>query len=138
MFFRGEFAFLSNFYPSEITTLDERIWPTVEHAFQAAKTRNKTVQEAIRSLPTPGEAKKAGRRVTLRPDWEQGKLGFMRHLVTLKFTQNEHLREALLATGETKLIEENTWNDTFWGVCGGVGKNHLGKILMMVREELKK
>lgn len=60
----------------------------------------------------------------------------MRQCVALKFESHPDLAEMLLDTGNTKLIEGNSWNDTYWGVCGGRGKNHLGKILMGVRSQL--
>lgn len=81
-------------------------------------------------------AKRFGRRVQLRPDWEQVKDNIMYEIIKSKFSI-KHLREMLLATGEAILIEGNTWNDTYWGMCRGKGKNMLGKILMRVREELK-
>lgn len=85
-----------------------------------------------------GEAKKLGRTVVLRPDWNEVKVSIMRNVLALKFRQNPDLREKLLATGEAELIEGNHWKDTFWGVCNGVGENWLGKLLMELREELKK
>ena len=80
-----------------------------------------------------------GRRVKLRPDWEQVKVGLMEEIVRAKFTQNEDLKQRLLATGDKRLAEGNTWGDTFWGVDlrSGRGENHLGRILMRVRDELK-
>lgn len=59
-------------------------------------------------------------------------------VVKSKFEQNSDLKDKLIATGDEYLEEGNTWNDTYWGVCRGKGKNILGKILMRVREELKK
>ena len=61
----------------------------------------------------------------------------MEDICRAKFTQNEELKKKLIDTGDATLIEGNTWNDTFWGVCNGVGENNLGKILMKIREELK-
>ena len=63
----------------------------------------------------------------------------MEEIVRAKFTQNPKLKEQLLSTGDAILIERNTWNDRYWGVDirSGVGKNHLGKILMKIRSELK-
>ena len=77
-----------------------------------------------------------GRRIELRPDWEEVKIEIMRQVLKSKFTHNPELREKLIATGNTELIEGNNWNDRFWGVCRGVGKNHLGKLLMEIRAEL--
>ncbi len=133
--FFKDFHFLSNFHPSLIEV--ERIqYATVEHAFQAMKTRDRDERLSVAAKESPGAAKKAGRKVTLRSDWEQVKVGIMKDLVLQKFQEHEELRELLLATGECHLEETNTWRDRFWGVCGGQGQNHLGKILMEVRDEL--
>jgi N-glycosidase YbiA len=133
--FDGEYAFLSNFWSSPIT-LDGITYPTVEHAFQAAKAINPPERQRIAALPTPGAAKRAGRKVAIRPDWERVKVGIMEDLVRRKFADPE-LAGKLLATGEEDLVEGNTWNDRFWGVCRGSGRNELGKILMRVRAELR-
>lgn len=134
--FRGDHAFLSNFYPVVIT-MDGKVYPTVEHAFQASKTTIPSEREAIRRARTPKEAKRLGRAATMRMDWTKIRLAVMGMLVKQKFTENEDLKEALLATGDEELVEENTWNDTYWGVSHGTGKNHLGRLLMQVRKELK-
>src|SRR5690606_2896565 len=110
---------------------------TVEHGFQAAKTLDKGQQDHVLSCPTPAGAKRAVRRVTLRKDWNSVRLRVMLTLVRAKFTQNPDLAAKLLATGDAALIEGNTWGDRFWGVCDGHGDNHLGKILMQVRHELR-
>ena len=85
------------------------------------------------------EAKRLGRHVQLRPNWENVKLPIMEDIVRAKFTQNEDLKELLLATGDLVLEEGNTWHDTFWGVDAKTreGTNHLGRILMRIRKELQ-
>lgn len=133
--FRGETRWLSNFV-GQITTRDGRVWPTVEHAYQASKTKNRAEQEAVRACATPGKAKRMGRKVTMREDWDKVKLGYMRYFTSLKYTQNEDLADRLRGTGTQELVEGNTWNDTFWGVCKGVGQNQLGKAIMLVRNNL--
>jgi ribA/ribD-fused uncharacterized protein len=80
--------------------------------------------------------KKMGRKIKLRSDWEEVKYEVMKHIVRDKFTRNNNLKCQLIDTGNAQLIEGNTWNDTDWGVCNGVGKNWLGKILMEIREEI--
>ena len=135
--FRGEYRFLSNFWPSEVPHLD-MIFPTVEHAFQAAKTINPIQRLMIQSAPTPGKAKQLGRTVTLKEHWDTQKIGVMYLLVVQKFTLHEELKQLLLDTGDEEIIEGNSWNDTFWGVCKGVGQNYLGKILMATREHIRK
>ncbi len=134
--FSGEHRFLSNFYPSPIY-VDGLRFPTVEHAFQAAKTSDVADKERIAQAKSPGRAKSLGRKVRLRKDWEAVKVGVMKQCAELKFESDAQLADLLLATGEARLIEGNTWNDSFWGVCGGRGKNHLGKILMRVRSQLQ-
>ena len=133
--FAGEYRFLSNFYPSPIR-VDGLLFPTVEHAFQAAKTFDRDEKRKIAEARSPGRAKQLGRKVKLRKDWESVKVGIMEELLERKFEAHPDLAERLLETDDTELIEGNTWNDTFWGVCGGRGKNHLGKALMRVRDRI--
>ena len=134
--FSGEFEFLSNFYPADIT-YEGIFYFTNEHAFQAAKTFNLIEKMAISAMETPGKAKRAGREVTLRPDWEDVKYNIMKEICYIKFGSNLSLRYNLLQTGDAELIEGNTWNDTCWGVCNGVGTNWLGQILMEIRSKLR-
>jgi ribA/ribD-fused uncharacterized protein len=133
--FQGEYRFLSNFWPA-IVTLDNVRYPSVEHAYMAAKTTDQKTRMKIREQPTAAMAKKLGRSIQLRPDWKQIKLGVMESLVRQKF-QEIDLKTRLLATNNQEIIEGNTWNDTFWGVCRGKGENHLGKIIMKVRNEIR-
>lgn len=133
--FVDDFAFLSNFHPSTIV-YEGLFYPTVEHAYQAMKTLDPIARETIRLANGPGTAKRLGRSVSLRPDWEDVKVGIMRDLVREKFA-NPFLRPLLLATEDAYLIEGNHWNDRFWGVCRGQGRNMLGQILMEVREEIR-
>lgn len=133
--FSGTFRFLSNFYPAPL--LYEGIdYATSEHAFQAAKTLDQDQRLNIAMLETPGESKRYGKTVKLRPDWDEIKIRVMYEIIEAKFTQNPGLAEKLIATDDTILIEGNVWGDKFWGVCDGVGENHLGKILMGFRENL--
>lgn len=136
--FQGQYRWLSNFWRSPI--LYERIkYPTVEHAYQAAKSTNYEYKKMIATLPTPGDAKRAGREATLRPDWEKIKVDVMRALLWIKF-QGPELRAKLLATGDEVLQEGNRWRDVFWGVDikTGRGENTLGKLLMSIREAVGK
>lgn len=137
--FKDDNGFLSNFYPCTVT-LDGVEYPTVEHAFQAAKTLDPEVRQKIRDASTPGKAKRMGKALKLNmsvPAWNVVKVAIMYDLVKQKFSK-EPFRTKLLSTGDAELIESNWWGDTFWGVCMGKGENNLGKILMRVREELRK
>lgn len=133
--FTGSHRFLSSFFPAQVH-YEDITYPTAEHAYQAAKTLDHGLRLRIAALPTPGEAKRAGRALVLRADWEAVKFGVMLDIQRLKF-QDPALVAKLLATGESELVEGNTWGDRVWGVCGGLGQNHLGRLLMRVREELR-
>lgn len=135
--FRGCFEFLSNFYEAPIE-YDGLRFGSGEAAFQAQKCVDREERMSFQNM-RPSEAKRAGRRVLLRPDWEQVKVKLMEEIVRAKFTQNHELAQMLLSTGDRLIQEGNTWHDTCWGVDSktGEGENHLGKILMRVREELR-
>lgn len=130
--FKGEYRWLSNFWPAQVT-LDGWVYPSVEHAYQASKILDPKLRDAIRTCETPTEAKRLGRAVPLRTGWTGLRLTIMRDLVTQKFRNDRYLRLKLIETGDRPLVEGNTWGDIFWGVCNGVGENHLGRILMEVR-----
>lgn len=138
--FRGEYRFLSNFWP-----LNGGTTMTAEHFYQAAKAVSADDQRWVYDAPTPGEAKRRGRRVTVRSDWDDVKLEIMLAVVRAKFTDNDELARRLVATGDAALVEGNEWHDNYWGRCTCarcvraeiVGQNHLGKILMQVRDELR-
>ena len=137
--FKNEYFFLSNFSPSNIE-YEGTIYPTIEHAFQAAKTLNLASRDKIAAIYSPGKARQLGRSVLLRKDWEFIKLLLMHQFILQKFF-NPNLKKKLLDTGNNILIEGNTWNDKFWGQINvngkWIGKNWLGVILMQVRQELK-
>ncbi len=137
--FKGEYAFLSNFYPCTVG-YEGMKYPSAEHAFQAAKTLDIDQRLGMAVCPTPSEAKYCGRRLLLREDWEEVKIAVMLAVIRDKFTRNvahENIRELLLATGDAYLEEDNAHGDRFWGTVKGEGRNELGKILMQVREELR-
>lgn len=140
--FDKEWAFLSNFYPQEIE-FEGITYPTNEHFFQAMKTLDINKRRAIANASTPGLAKKMGRSVSLRPDWEDIKDDVMLEGLYRKFA-NEELADWLLDTGDEWLEEGNYHHDNYWGICycekcqDTMGKNKLGKLLMKVRSEIKK
>jgi len=131
--FRGNRRFLSNFQESKIT-MGKLTFRTAEHAYQAAKSLDPADWKKIIACASPGIAKRVGKSLKLRPDWEEIKLHIMREIIAAKFDQNPGLRALLIGTGNEKLVEENGWGDTFWGMCNGVGQNHLGHILMEYRD----
>lgn len=124
---------------SPVVHLANHLAPTVEHFFQAAKTKDRQQSLAILRASTAPEAKRLGRMVALRPDWESVKYAAMKEILRSKFSDSE-LKVRLLATGDAELIEANHWHDTVWGVCtcgrhANTGENHLGRLLMEIRAE---
>ena len=127
--FKWEYAFLSNFYPAPLFIFG-RLFLNSEAAFQSQKCINKASEFAVLM---GGEAKRLGKQVALRDDWEGMKDYVMFHCVSQKFFQNPELAKKLVETGDSHLVEGNTWGDRYWGVCNGIGNNKLGLILMTVR-----
>lgn len=134
--FRGSFFFLSNFYEAPIT-YENITYRNNEAAFQAQKTLDIELRKEFSSL-SPNEAKRKGRKLKLRDDWDLVRVNIMREICLAKFTQNTELGEKLINTGDLLLEEDNNWGDTFWGVVDGTGFNMLGNILMSVREDIKR
>lgn len=145
--FSGDYDFLSNFCSVEVI-YDGDIYPSVEHAYQAAKTNDEDIRWGIRRARTADMAKRLGRRLVgpdeLVPHWDTRKVLVMYGLLTHKFSGD--LGDKLLATGDSELVEGNNWHDNFWGDCQCDiqidcsiygGENWLGRLLMVVREELK-
>lgn len=130
------YPFLSNFHPSTIW-INKKSYSTVEHAYQAHKTLVESSHELIRNCKSPAEAKKLGRSVEMRLDWDQVKVDLMRSFLRLKF-ESPFLRDQLKQTVGCKLVYGNTWNDRFWGVCRGTGLNWLGILLEEIRDEIVK
>jgi ribA/ribD-fused uncharacterized protein len=135
--FSDEYEFLSNFYR----------WPvfyrgityvTSEHAYQAAKAIGQLEHDRIAQVSSPGKARKLGQDPTIRrPDWEHVKVDIMLAILRAKFRSGP-LRMKLLDTGDAHLEEGNHWGDKFWGTVDGKGENWLGRLLMQVREELRR
>lgn len=135
--FSGHYRFLSNFHPSPLIWMGHS-WPNVENAYQWAKESDPEKVELFKMM-TPGQAKKYGGKGD--ETWSHRKVSVMTELVEAKFDQNEDLSELLLATGIERIIELNTWGDTFWGMVYSpdgrlVGTNRLGDILMLIRMRL--
>lgn len=134
--FTGKYRFLSNFYPCYVD-FEGASYPSIEHAYQAAKTKVEELRLIfMEPIMTAHEAKKAGKRLILRDDWENVKIDVMRTLLKEKFKQPK-FKNMLLETKDENLVEGNWWGDKFWGICNGEGENWLGKLLMEIREEIK-
>ena len=133
--FKDNYKFLSNFYEKEIT-INNLTYGSSEAAFQSFKTTDPEIRKSFCSMK-PWEAKKTGKVISLRSDWDKIKLEVMGKVCWVKFKDPE-LRQLLLNTGDEWLVEGNLWQDTFWGICNGHGRNELGKILMKIRDRIRK
>ncbi len=139
--FRGSYAFLSNFYPAKVR-LDGEEYPTIEHAYQAAKTQDPLARRVIRIMETPALARAAGHSLLFIKDYNDADWKSRRTLVVLDLLRQKFLdtdlKNKLLATGDALLVEGNNHGDTFWGQVNGKGENMLGVLLMVVRGETRK
>jgi ribA/ribD-fused uncharacterized protein len=133
--FQGDFRWLSNFWPAPVV-LDGLTYPTVEHAYQAAKSEDPAWRQLVLRTPKPGKVKRSARGVQVRPDWDAARVGIMLDLLRQKFRKGSDLGDQLARTGQRELIEGNTWGDVWWGVSRGQGQNMLGKLLVQVRGEI--
>ncbi len=132
--FTGEYRFLSNFYPARVYYSGIE-FPTSEHAYVAAKTTDLTLRREIAKINHPAQAKRFGRIIDIRDDWNKVRLYEMRMILESKFS-DEVLMDKLQSTAPAYLEEGNNWGDKFWGVCNGIGQNHLGKLLMSIRDDI--
>lgn len=135
--FKNQYFFLSNFYECPIY-YNKLVFCNAEAAFQAQKVIDEKEQYKFINL-NASQARKLGKTIVLREDWEEVKDNIMYEIVKRKFTVNKELQQKLIDTKDEELVEGNWWHDTYWGVDSktGIGKNKLGKILMKVREEVK-
>jgi ribA/ribD-fused uncharacterized protein len=138
--FRGRYEFLSNFDPVNIE-FEGDTYPSVEHAYQAAKTLDPQKRAKIRAAYSPGLAKKMGRSLKLREGWNEMRVEIMRELLADKFSYSD-LAERLLETGDAELVFENGFGEAYWGVYEppvgeSFGQNMLGKLLMEIRKGLQ-
>ena len=132
--FQGNYRWLSNFYPHEVM-LDGITYPSVENAYQAAKTLITSERIPFQKC-SASSAKKLGYKVTVRENWDDVKLSVMRDLIMQKYKPNSSLGIKLLKTGNVDIVEGNTHRDTYWGKYRGVGKNNLGILIMQQRDIL--
>ncbi len=134
--FDGEYDFLSNFYECPINWKG-KTYRNSESIYQSCKVYRVFDKFLYDFTKMSGsQAKKIIRKIEVRPDWNNIKLDLMYKICQEKFYQNPDIAQKLMDTGDAILIEGNYWNDTYWGICNGVGQNHLGKILMKIRSEL--
>jgi hypothetical protein len=131
--FFGDYRWLSNFHLCDVK-YEKDLYVSSENAFQAAKEIKEYRKRFF--YCSPSEAKRMGRVVKLPENWNILRVLVMKDILFDKFNRNLDLKEKLIKTGDARLVEGNWWNDTYWGVCNGVGHNVLGNIIMEIRRDL--
>lgn len=141
--FHGKHEFLSNFAQCNLE-YEGVTYISTEHAYQAAKTHDPNWKEAVRITETPGQSRRKGRKVPIRPDWDEVKDTIMMDILRIKFNQIR-FEDELIGTHPYYLIEGVSWHDNYWGICllsgcsrceATKGLNRLGELLMELREEI--
>jgi ribA/ribD-fused uncharacterized protein len=138
--FRGDYNYLSNFWLVDVE-YNGVVYPSVEHAYMSAKSDDPQWKSycANRNI-SPSDVKKNSTHVRLVNNWNRLKLVVMEECLRSKFNK-EPYRSKLLTTDNENIQEGNVWNDVFWGVDLTVnpnkGENHLGRLIMKIREELQ-
>ena len=141
----------SNFFKGAPLTLWGITFVSSEHAYQWSKTLIPEEKDYIlyktdgfiHKNTTAAQAKRRGKEITLRPDWERVRFDIMVEILRAKFSQNPTILKILLDSGDSLIIEGNNWHDNTWGACicekckGKEKLNLLGKALMWVRTELQ-
>lgn len=136
--FRDDTRWLSNFTKCKIE-INGVIYPSVENAYMSMKSRDKEWKKRCVTL-SPAQSKVEANKIQLRENWDEVRIQAMNHCLKQKFNQ-EPFKSKLIATGNENIQEGNVWNDTFWGIdltqTPNVGENHLGRLIMNIRETLK-
>lgn len=137
------YGVFSNLYKRELV-MDEVVYPTAEHAYQAGKPRKDSVREWILSAPSPALVAMAAHGLytwDINADWAKIKFDRMKRVLLCKFNQSEDFKSLLLSTSNSRLVESATVDNAvnrLWGEVKGKGQNKLGELLMEVRQELIK
>lgn len=137
--YKGRFVdnWFSNFNGGPVT-VDYVTYPSVENYYQSQKTEDLRAREIFQKC-SPSTAKKLGRNLNLRKDWDSIKTEIMFKGLLQKFKPGTKQAAALLSTGKAEIVEWNNWGDQYWGkTLDGVGSNVLGSLLMQIRDILNK
>ena len=135
--FKGEYDFLNNRYGCSFVWQGIR-YNNVESAFHASKYTDEAERKILSRMSAEKVVKKS---VDFTPSavWEDCKLNIMESIIMAKFDQNPSLKKRLIETDDRILINGNNKHETYWGVdlYSWIGENHLGKILMIIRNKEK-
>ena len=133
--FKGKYDFLNNRFGC-LFVWQGLQYGNVEAAFQASKCTEESERKVFAGCSADKAALK-GKELVPFSGWEKARLNIMESILQAKFEQNPALMEKLIETGDCLLINGNNKQETFWGVelYSWQGENHLGKIIMKIREK---
>lgn len=140
-----KFAIYFSPYTAHAIEIEGVVFPTVEHAYQCQRYADNKIIEEIRNARSPVKAWEISSKYKHLQisefQKEEHKLDVMEKLMRLKVEQHEEIRKALVDSGDLEIVKHITTyppGDGFWddGEDGG-GQNHMGRIWMKIRKELK-
>lgn len=143
--FKNEYDFLSNMYPCDVA-YKGITYKCSEAAFQAQKYKSEEIKKEFAEYDGKQAKWHGGPRGDHRLTkdevyaWNDKRISIMEEVVKAKFEQNEDLKKKLIETDNVKIYEGRAFRpDKFWGINVKTmeGENHLGKILMNLRESFK-
>ncbi len=137
-FYEHDFYIFSNFSSFAIEWKGD-LWMTSEHVYQAEKFEDPTIRKEIQECRSAHNAMKTAHkhRSAYRENWDNLKLAVMKEILHTKVEQHPYVKKKLLESGDKELIE-NSWRDDYWGWGPNKdGANHLGKLWMQVRDEVR-
>lgn len=135
--FYGDYSALSNFHPCQVLLPGGIVLPSSEHAYMMEKDSDPAYKKKIREATTAKQAKRIGRTAKLPEDWDVARRFTAMHEALKRKFVDAKMADILLSTGKRYLEETNLHGDKFWGRCNGIGKNHLGRQLMVIRYMLE-
>lgn len=139
LFYEGPWDFLSN-SSSFAVEWQGHLCSTSEHAYQAEKFLDRALRHRICEARSVYDAKKIAQseRSRIRGDWTVIEVDIMERILRAKLEQHPYIRERLVGSGDVEIIKHSA-EDLFWGSGPDQnGKNHLGKIWMNLREEVRR
>lgn len=122
------------------------VYPTLEHAYQCARYADPKIIEEIKNAHSPVKAWEISSKYKPQQisefKTEAHKLSVMKELMRLKAAQHAEIRQALIESGDQRIVKHIVTyppGDGFWDDGeDGTGLNHIGRLWMVIREEIQK
>lgn len=139
IYFYGQWYDVFNNFSAHAVEIDGLVYPTSEHAYQAAKCTDVQGKKEIQIAKSPLQTKELSSKkyaAAKRPDWDRVKLEVMESILRAKLAQHQEVRDALIRSAQEEIAEDSPV-DSFWGRGkDGNGQNNLGKLWMKIRADI--